>query len=62
MAVSFLLNDDQIGGNSGSPTLNGKADLVGLLFDDVYESIIDDWITTLSLIAQSTLIRATCCG
>ena len=41
--VNFLSNVDTTGGNSGSPTLNGKAELVGLLFDDVYESIIGDW-------------------
>ncbi|GAB0108886.1 hypothetical protein PA7559_01530 [Pseudoalteromonas distincta] len=27
MIVNFLLNDDPTGGNSGSPTLNGKVEL-----------------------------------
>ena len=31
------------GGNSGTATTNSKAQLVGLLFDGVYESIIGDW-------------------
>ena len=43
MTVNFLSNVGTIGDNSGSPTLNGKAELVGLLFDGVYESIIGDW-------------------
>ncbi len=41
--VNFLSDLDSTGGNSGSPTLNGKGELVGLLFDGVYESIIADW-------------------
>ena len=41
--VNFLNTLDITGGNSGSATLNGKGQLVGLLFDGVYESIIGDW-------------------
>ncbi|MCG7532070.1 S46 family peptidase [Psychrobium sp. MM17-31] len=41
--VNYLSNLDITGGNSGSPTLNGKGEFVGLVFDGVYESIIGDW-------------------
>jgi len=41
--VDFLSNVDTTGGNSGSPTLNAKGELVGLLFDGTYESVISDW-------------------
>ncbi|TKB48701.1 S46 family peptidase [Ferrimonas sediminicola] len=41
--VNFLTNLDSTGGNSGSPTMNGRGELVGLLFDGVYESITADW-------------------
>ena len=44
--VNFLSNLDATGGNSGSPTLNGKGELVGLLFDGNWESIISDWVFT----------------
>lgn len=41
--VNFLTNLDSTGGNSGSPTMNARGELVGLLFDGVYESITADW-------------------
>ncbi|VAW38782.1 FIG01057071: hypothetical protein [hydrothermal vent metagenome] len=42
--VNFLTDLDITGGNSGSPTLDGQARLVGLAFDGNYESINADWI------------------
>lgn len=41
--VNFLSTVDTTGGNSGSPTLNAKGQLVGLLFDGTYDSINADW-------------------
>jgi hypothetical protein len=42
--VDFLSTVDTTGGNSGSPTLNGKGELVGLLFDGTYDSIASDYL------------------
>ena len=40
--VDFLSDVDTTGGNSGSPTMNGKGELVGLLFDGNLESVSSD--------------------
>ncbi len=42
--VNFLSTCDTTGGNSGSPTLNRKGELAGLLFDGNYESIASDYV------------------
>lgn len=42
--VNFLSTVDTTGGNSGSPTLNAKGELIGLLFDGNYESIDSDFL------------------
>ena len=46
VAVNFLSDLDTTGGNSGSPTLNSKGELVGLLFDGTYDTILGDWVFT----------------
>jgi hypothetical protein len=42
--VNFLTTVDTTGGNSGSPTLNGKGEFVGLLFDGTYDTIASDFL------------------
>jgi hypothetical protein len=41
--VNFLSNVDTTGGNSGSPTLNARGELVGLLFDGTYDTVASDY-------------------
>jgi hypothetical protein len=42
--VDFLTTCDVTNGNSGSPVMNGKGELVGLVFDGNYESISSDFV------------------
>jgi hypothetical protein len=42
--VDFLSTVDTTGGNSGSATLNGKGEFVGLLFDGTYDTIASDFL------------------
>ncbi len=41
--VALLYNLDTTGGNSGSPLLNGRGELVGVNFDRAYEATINDF-------------------
>jgi hypothetical protein len=42
--VDFLSDVQITNGNSGSATLNGKGELVGLAFDGTYQSVASDWV------------------
>ena len=42
MPVAFLANCDITGGNSGSPIMNGRGELIGLAFDGNWEAMSGD--------------------
>jgi hypothetical protein len=42
--VAFLSNTDSTGGNSGSPVMNAKGEMVGILFDGNYEALTSDFL------------------
>ena len=41
--VDFLADGDTTGGNSGSPVVNGRGELVGVNFDRVWENVANDF-------------------
>ena len=41
--LDFLANADTTGGNSGSPVVTGRGELVGLNFDRVWENVANDF-------------------
>ncbi|WP_291726058.1 S46 family peptidase [Bernardetia sp.] len=44
LRVGFITNNDITGGNSGSPVINGKGELIGLAFDGNWEAMTGDLV------------------
>lgn len=49
MHVNFLTNNDITGGNSGSPVMNARGELIGLAFDGNWEAMSGDTVFELEL-------------
>jgi hypothetical protein len=49
LRVNFLSNNDITGGNSGSPVLNARGELIGLAFDGNWEALSSDVMFDASL-------------
>lgn len=43
IATCFINTTNVTGGSSGSPTLNARGEMIGIVFDMVYESVIGDY-------------------
>ena len=46
MKINFITNNDSTGGNSGSPVLNNRGEIIGLLFDGNKESLASEVLFT----------------
>ena len=46
MRLNFITSNDSTGGNSGSPVLNSRGEIIGLLFDGNKESLASDMLYT----------------
>ncbi|WP_194756081.1 S46 family peptidase [Aliidiomarina indica] len=44
LTLNFLSSADGTGGSSGSPTLNSRGELIGLVFDSTTDGILSDWM------------------
>ncbi|WP_237586650.1 S46 family peptidase [Pontibacter russatus] len=44
LVVNFITDNDITGGNSGSPVINGKGELIGLAFDGNWEAMTGDLV------------------
>ncbi len=44
LPVNFMTDMDVTGGNSGSPTLNARGELTGLVFDMTWDSVASNWV------------------
>lgn len=43
LTLNFLSTADGTGGSSGSPTVNSRGELIGLVFDSTGDAILSDW-------------------